>query len=101
MGLDLKEHKNCMSKDQIHYIKLLDTVYMKDENLCVDDTLQSTIGKLIYISGYISLDIRFDVCHLTSNLKISTLGDLKHLNKVISHLKKSNLSLTFEYLGKK
>ena len=64
-----------------------------------DDTLQSTIGKLIYISGHIRLDIRFDVCHLTSNLKISTLRDIKHLNKVISNLKKSNLSLTFEYLG--
>ena len=38
------------------------------------------------------------VCHLASNLKKSILADIKHLKKVLSHLK-SNISLTFQYLG--
>ena len=44
MGLDLEEHRNCFSLDQAPYIKLLDTVNLKDENLCIDDSLQSTTG---------------------------------------------------------
>ena len=44
MGLDLEEHRNCFSLDQTPYIKLLDTVNLKDENLCIDDPLQSTTG---------------------------------------------------------
>ena len=39
LGLDLKEHKNYISLDQTHYIKLLDTVNLKDETLCIHDTL--------------------------------------------------------------
>ena len=39
------------------------------------------------------------MCHLASNVKDSILADIKHLNKVISHLKQSNISLTFQYLG--
>ena len=55
--------------------------------------------KLIWISGQTRPDISLDVCHLASNLKYSTLADIKHLNKVISHVKQSNSSLTFQYLG--
>ena len=47
LGLDLKGHRNYISLDQTHYIKLLDTVNLKDENLSIHDTLQSTIGKLM------------------------------------------------------
>ena len=90
LRLDLKEHKYCISLDQTHYIKLLDTVNFKDENLCIHDTLQSTIGKPIWISGQTRPNISFDVCHLASNLKNSTLADKSHLNKVIYHLKQSN-----------
>ena len=93
MSLDLKEHRNYISQDQTH-IKLLDTVNLKDENLSIHDTFQSTIGKLIWTSCQTRLDISFDVCHLASNLKNSTLAGIKHLNKVISHLKQSNISLT-------
>ena len=39
------------------------------------------------------------MCHLASNLENSTLADIKLLNKVISHLKQSNISLTSQYLG--
>ena len=87
LGLDLKEHKNYISLDQTHHIELLDTVNLKDENLCIHDTLQSTIGKLIWINGQTKPNISFNVCHLASNLKNSTLADIKHLNKVVSHLK--------------
>ena len=72
---------------------------IKDDNLCIHDTFQSVIGKLIWIRGQTRPDICFDVCHLASNLKNSTLDDIKHLNKVISHLKQSNVSLTFQNLG--
>ena len=99
LGLDLKEHRNYISLDQTHYIKLLDIINLKDENLSIHDTLQSTIGKLIWISGQTRPDVSFDVCHLSSNLKNSTLVDIKHLSKVISHLKQSNISLTFQYIG--
>ena len=87
MGLDLEEQRNYISLDQTHYTKLLDTVNFKNENLSIHDTLESTIGKLIWISGQTRPDISFDVCHLASNLKNSALADIKHLNKVISHLK--------------
>ena len=40
VGLDLKEHKNCISPDKTHYIKLLDTLNLSDGNLCIHDTLQ-------------------------------------------------------------
>ena len=101
LGLDLKKHKNYISLDQTHYDKLLDTVYLKDEHfLRIHDTLQSTIGKLIWISGQTRPDISFDECHLASNLKNSTLADMKHLKKVISHLRQSNISLAFQHLGK-
>ena len=39
------------------------------------------------------------MCHLVSNLKNSTSANIKHLNKVISHLKQSKISSTFQYLG--
>ena len=71
----------------------IDTVNLKD------DTLKSTIGKLIWTSDQTRPNISLNVCHLASNLKNSTLADIKHLNKVISHLKQSNISLTFQYLG--
>ena len=100
LGLDLKELKNFISLDQTHYIKLLDTINLRDRNLWIHDTLQSTIYKLIHISGQTRPNISFDVCHLVSNLKNSTLADIKHLNKVISHLKQSNISLRFQYLVK-
>ena len=99
LGLDLKEHKNSISLDQTQYIKLLDIVNLKDEHLCIHDKSQSTIGKLIWISGQTRPDISFDVCHLASNLKNSTLADIKHLNKDIFHLKQWNISLIFQYLG--
>ena len=99
LGLDLKESNNGISLDQSHYINLLNTVNIKDENLCIHDTLQSVIGKLIWISSQTRPDTCFDVCHLASNLKNSTLDDIKHLNKVISHLKQSIVSLTFQNLG--
>ena len=38
LGLDLKEHKNCISLDQTH-IKLLDTINHKNEKLCIHDAL--------------------------------------------------------------
>ena len=96
LGLDLEEQRNYISLDQTHYTKLLDTVNFKNENLSIHDTLESTIGKLIWISGQTRPDISFDVCHLASNLKNSALADIKHLNKVISHLKQSNISLKFQ-----
>ena len=71
----------------------------KDKNLCIHDTLQATTGKLICISGQTRPDISFYVCHLVSNLKNSTSANIKHLNKVISHLKQSKISSTFQYLG--
>ena len=99
LGLDLKENNNGISLNQSYYINLLNIVNIKDENLCIHDTLQSVIGKLIWICGQTRPDICFDVCHLVSNLKNSTLDDIKHLNKVISHLKQSNVSVTFQNLG--
>ena len=99
LGLGLKEGRNNIFLDQTHYIKLLHTINLEDENLGIHDTLQSTISKLIWISGQTRPDIISDNCHLASNLKNSTLADTKHLNKVISHLKQSNISLTFWYLG--
>ena len=39
------------------------------------------------------------MCYLASNLENSILADIKHLNKVISYLKQSNISFTFQYLG--
>ena len=80
LGLDLKEHKNSISLDQTHYIKLLDIVNLKDEHLCIHDKSQSTIGKPVWISGQTRPGISFDVCHLASNLKDSTLPDIKYLN---------------------
>ena len=100
LSLDLKEHKYCISLNQTHCIKLLDTVNPRDEDLCIHDTLQSTIGKLIWVSGQNRPDISFDMCHLASHLENSTLVDIKNLNKVESHLKQSNISLTFQYFGK-
>ena len=62
MDLDLKEHT--------HYVKLLDTDNLKDEDICIHDTLQSTNGKLILISGQTRPDVGFDVCYIASNWKI-------------------------------
>ena len=39
------------------------------------------------------------MCHLAPNLKNSTLVEIKHLNKVISHRKQSYISLTFQQIG--
>ena len=69
LGLDLKEHKHNISLDQTHYIKLLDIINVKDENLCIHDTLQSSNNKLIWISGQTRPDISFNVCHLASNVE--------------------------------
>ena len=38
LGLGLKELKNSVSLDQTHYIKLLDTVNLQDENLYIRET---------------------------------------------------------------
>ena len=89
LDLDLKEHT--------HYVKLLDTDNLKDEDIYIHDTLQSTNGKLIWISGQTRPGVGFDVCYIASNLKKSTLADIKHL-KVISDLKQSNISLALQYL---
>ena len=99
LGLDLKVHKNCISLDQTHYIKSLDPVNLKDEYLCIHNILQSKIGKLIWISGQTRTNIYFNVCHPAINLQNSTSADIKHFNKVISHIKQPNISLTFQYLG--
>ena len=78
----MKEHKNWISLDQTRFIKLLDTVNLKDENWCFHDTLQSTMG--MWISCQTRTDISFDVCHVAPNLKNSTLAHIKHLNSHIS-----------------
>ena len=62
LDLDLKEHT--------HYVKLLDTDNLKDEDICIHDTLRSTNGKLILISGQTRPDVGFDVCYIASNWKI-------------------------------
>ena len=80
LGLDLKEHRNCIYLDQSHYIDVLKTINVKDENFSVHDTLQSAIGKLIWIGGQTRPDVSFDVCHLASNLKQATLSDIKYFN---------------------
>ena len=94
LGLGLKELKNSVSLDQTHYIKLLDTVNLQDENLYIRETWQSPVGKLISISGQTRPDISLDVGHLASNhLNSSILADVEHLNHVTSHLKQLIVSL--------
>ena len=99
LGLDLKEHKDHLLLDQTHYIDSLNTVNIKDEYLSIHDTLQSVIGKLIWISGQTKPDISFDVCQLATNLKNATIPDVKYFNKIICHLKQSNNPLKFQHLG--
>ena len=99
LGLDLKEHKDHILLDQAHYIDSLNTVNIKDENLSIHDTLQSAIGKLIWIIGLTRPDISFDVCQLATNLKNATISDVKYFNKIVCHLKQSNNPLKFQHLG--
>ena len=47
LDLDFEQYKNYISLDQTHYIKLLETVNLQDENSCIHDAWQSTIDKLI------------------------------------------------------
>ena len=56
-----------------HYIDSMNAINITEENLCIHDTLQSTIGKVIWINGQTKPDISFDECKLSSNLKNETL----------------------------
>lgn len=51
----------------------MNAINITEENLCIHDTLQSTIGKVIWINGQTKPDISFDECKLSSNLKNETL----------------------------
>ena len=63
--------------------------------------LNPKLGQLLWISKQSHLDIVFDVTDLARRINISTVEDLKRLNKIIKKVKSDHISLKFQNLGKK
>ena len=63
-------------------------------------TLRSKVGQLLWLAKQTRPDIAFDIATVASKLNVSTVEDLKKVNKIIRKVQAEQVCLNFHDLGK-
>ena len=98
LGLDLRQNKEFITLDQIHYINLLQLVDENCDASIISDIVQMSVGKLLWICSQTRSDICFDVCQLSTNIKNSDKTSLKTI-KIFANIKQNHCCLRYQKLG--
>ena len=76
----------------------LNQTLIKNRNT-ISDTVQSAVGKLLWVCGQTRPDISFEVYLLATNIKNSDESSIKNVNKLFSNMKQNECKLIYQKLG--
>ena len=106
LGLELTEDEERIILSQKDYNTVLKTVFVdKDRDTASPlsaqerSILRSKVGQLLWLAKQTRPDIAFDVATVASRLSISTVEDMKRVNKIIRKVQSEQVNLNFHDLG--
>ena len=107
IGLELLQGENKITLCQKDYTTMVKTVSVdkgrdKSSTLSSQEQsiLRSKVGQLLWLAKQTRPDIAFDIATIASRLHVSTVEDLKKVNKVIRKVQAEQVCLNFNDLGK-
>ena len=99
LGLDLRQNKEFIILDQIHYINSLQLVDENSGTSIISSIVQTSAGKLLWICSQTRPDNCFDVCQLSTNIKNSDKIYLETINKIFENIKQNHCCVRYQKLG--
>ena len=106
IGLGLSQDEERIILCQKDYTAMLKTVFVdkdreKTSPLSAQERsiLRSKVGQLLWLAKQTRPDIAFDVATVASKLSVSTVDDMKRVNKIIRKVQAEQVYLNFNDLG--
>ena len=106
IGLELSQDEERIILSQKNYTAMLKTFAIdrnreKTSPLSAQERsiLRSKVGQLLWLSKQTRPDIAYDVTTVASRLSVSTVDDMKRVNKIIRKVQSEEVNLNFYDLG--
>ena len=99
LGLYLRQNKEFVTLDQIHYMNSLQLVDENCDTSIIFNTVQTSVGKLLWICSQTRPDICFDVSQLSANTQNSDKTSLKTIKKIFANIKQNHCCVRYQKLG--